>query len=73
MLAATPTPQGHQCALTFQQKTAVQTLVAKLLDDHDLTPDAVGKRSDYRPVPDMLGSYVAELQDALLGPHPRKL
>lgn len=65
-------PEGTQCDLSFAQKEAVQTLVAKLLVDYNLDASIVGKRSEFRPVPDLLGSFVTEVQDALLGPRPRK-
>lgn len=66
-------PEGHSCEFSTEQKDALLTLTSKLMVDHGLSPDVIGKRSDFRPVPDLLGTMVSDLQDLLLGPRPRKL
>lgn len=66
-------PAGHTCPLSVQQKDGLLTLTVKLLNDHNLTPEIIGKRSDYRPVPDLLGDTISAMQDALLGDRPRPL
>lgn len=66
-------PEGFTCALTPLQTEALQAHVSKLMEDHGLEVSVIGKRSDYRPVPDLLGTLVTDLQDTLLGPRPRFL
>lgn len=65
-------PEGHACPLTAPQRETLMVQVSKLLADNTLDPSVIGKRSDYRPVPDRLGTQVTELQDALLGQRPRQ-
>lgn len=64
--------EGYTCILTPRQRETLQTQLAKHLSDHNLDPSVIGKRSDYRPVPDRLGSQISEMQDALLGARPRR-
>ena len=66
-------PEGRVCPPDIMQRDALLELTSKLLEDHSLTPDVIGKRGDYRPVPDLLEASVTELQEALRGARPRRL
>lgn len=69
--AGTARPQGHSCVIAPDQHRAIYNLVRTLLFEHGLEPEAVGKRSDFRPFPDLLGEYVSNIHRILKVPRSR--
>ena len=62
---STEPPTDHVCEITPAQKETLASFSGQLLADYDLNPGTIGKRSDFRPVPDLLGRFVTELQGDL--------